>query len=127
MLCEPLREPACRLLVDKQGDNTSMAERPEKEGSMDVIQKTQKKVTTFAFATVVAFAMTLAVGVVPAFAATVPWNSNVTVTAYADDPTYDITKASGSCSNIKVYMYDCDYLNANSLAVGDIYEPIWQD
>ncbi len=56
---------------------------------MDVIQKTQKKVTTFAFATIVAFAMALAVGVVPAFAATVPWNSNVTVTAYADDPTYD--------------------------------------
>lgn len=48
---------------------------------MDILQKTRNKVTAFAFATIVAFAMALAVGVVPAFAATVPWNDNVTVLA----------------------------------------------
>lgn len=48
---------------------------------MDILQKTRNKVTAFAFATIVAFAMALAVGVVPAFADSAAWNDNVTVLA----------------------------------------------
>lgn len=93
---------------------------------MDIIRKTQKKVTTFAFAMIVAFAMALAVGVVPAFAATVPWNDNVTVAAYANDPTYD-----NDAQNINVTMTFADgapvvdaadmeaYLEANTTIAGN--------
>lgn len=48
---------------------------------MDILQKTRNKVTAFAFAAIVAFAMALAVGVVPAFADSTSWNDNVTVLA----------------------------------------------
>lgn len=48
---------------------------------MDILQRTRSKVTTFAFATLVAFAMALACAAVPAFAGTVAWNDNVTVLA----------------------------------------------
>lgn len=48
---------------------------------MDILQKTRNKVTAFVFATIVAFAMALAVGVVPAFADSAAWNDNVTVLA----------------------------------------------
>ena len=69
---------------------------------MDLLQKTQKKVTTFAFAAAVAFAMALACGAMPAFAATVPWNSNVTVTAYVDDSTYDNAAPAVCCHEHRV-------------------------
>lgn len=38
---------------------------------------------------------------------------------------FSIQNAQGDSSNIQVYMYNCDYLNANHLSVGDITEAEW--
>lgn len=40
---------------------------------------------------------------------------------------FAITNGGADCSNIKVYMYDCEYLNSHGLAVGEIWEPIWSE
>lgn len=41
------------------------------------------------------------------------------------DGTFTVVNNNGSSENIQVYLYACDYLNAHTLSVGDIYEPEW--
>lgn len=51
-------------------------------------------------------------------------NSGYTFTD-AGNGAFTISNNNGTSENIQVYVYDCNYLNAHELAVGQIWEPEW--